>query len=436
MSLDKALPARLSTKLGFLISSILVFLFIQKDSIAGPFAYVPGRYSWGGPLINKIDLNNNYKIIEMRIKAAPDSIYLHPNGNLAYLSARNMDDENNDRIHNTSILDTKTGKYLQRFETTSVPIGINFQAKELYFSKYKSLIVLDLLDYSIKNEYALNGSPLLVIYNKHQLAGQLRILYFDIGESRHGIFDTTTNSVTYFETEYNVDQAVDRQMKKIFFSGFSGKVYVVDVDNNKLVSTIDIGGLPQGGIAASTNSDEVFVATSESKNNSIAEIVVLDSMTGSITRRFRIPGNSTITHINTTEYFPDDLYIATQEQFLILDKKSGAVKYTLSNLNGSIWTGFLPSFGTYVLDAPKDQIDSDRLFNWAEDKYPEIFSSPQRPFSETADGYYFRYYPGTDTYLGAKGGNVFYLPAGAGMNEIIDLGLMDKFLPNADADGY
>ena len=372
----------------------------------------------------------------MRIKAYPYSIYLHPNGILAFLSAYNMDDYSNDGIYNTSIFDINTGKYLQRFETMGFPIGINFQAKELYFSKYKSLVVLDLLTYSIKNEYALNGSPLIVIFNKFQPVAQLRILYFDINESRHGIFDTVTNSVIYLETEAYTDQAVDRHMKKIIFSGVSGKVYVVDVDNPKLVSIIDIGGLPQGGIAASTNSDEVFVATSASKINSIAEIVVLDTMTGSISRRFRIPGYLSGTHINTSEYFPDDLYIATEEFFLILDKKSGAVKYSLPNSLGYKGGGSVPSLGTYVLDAPKVQIDSDRLFNWAEDKYPKIFSSPQRPFSETADGYYFRYYPGTDTYLGAKGGNVFYLPAGAAMNEIIDLGPMDRFLPNADEDGY
>ena len=45
---------------------------------------------------------------------------------------------------------------------------------------------------------------------------------------------------------------------------------------------------------------------------------------------------------------------------------------------------------------------SDRLFNFGERFYPEFFAG--HPVSATGFGYYYRYYPATQTYLGSRDG--------------------------------
>ena len=51
---------------------------------------------------------------------------------------------------------------------------------------------------------------------------------------------------------------------------------------------------------------------------------------------------------------------------------------------------------------------SNRTFNWAEEAYPE-FISPGPSVSGTYQGYYYRYYPGTNTYLGSRDGTVYFM---------------------------
>lgn len=51
-------------------------------------------------------------------------------------------------------------------------------------------------------------------------------------------------------------------------------------------------------------------------------------------------------------------------------------------------------------------INSNKLFNFAEDSYPELFS-PAGVETTTLDEYLVRYYPNTDTYVGTKGTEVY-----------------------------
>ncbi|GEM_PF-4891190 len=54
-------------------------------------------------------------------------------------------------------------------------------------------------------------------------------------------------------------------------------------------------------------------------------------------------------------------------------------------------------------------INSDRLFDWAENKYPELFSPAQQP-SITVPNWYYRYYPATNNYVGVNSaGDVYVL---------------------------
>ena len=61
-----------------------------------------------------------------------------------------------------------------------------------------------------------------------------------------------------------------------------------------------------------------------------------------------------------------------------------------------------------VLPSVANSTDSDRLFNYLEAKYPQ-YVAPAAAASQTGLGYYFRYYPATDSYVGTKDGSVYYL---------------------------
>ena len=52
--------------------------------------------------------------------------------------------------------------------------------------------------------------------------------------------------------------------------------------------------------------------------------------------------------------------------------------------------------------------ESNRAFNWAESAYPRYLSPGTAP-SGTLEGYYYRYYSGTQSYVGTRDGNVYYM---------------------------
>lgn len=52
--------------------------------------------------------------------------------------------------------------------------------------------------------------------------------------------------------------------------------------------------------------------------------------------------------------------------------------------------------------------DSNRAFNWAETAYAQ-YLSPSLAGSGTLSGYYYRYYSGTNSYVGTKDGSVFFM---------------------------
>ncbi len=72
--------------------------------------------------------------------------------------------------------------------------------------------------------------------------------------------------------------------------------------------------------------------------------------------------------------------------------------------------------------------DSDRLFNYAERYYPQLFAG--HAASGTAAAYYYRYYPATQNYIGTAGDRLYVL--GPAFNDqITDLGPMATWLPLA-----
>jgi cyclophilin family peptidyl-prolyl cis-trans isomerase len=87
-----------------------------------------------------------------------------------------------------------------------------------------------------------------------------------------------------------------------------------------------------------------------------------------------------------------------------------------------------------VVEMPATQSDSDRIFNYLEAAYPQ-YAAPASPASATAEGYYYRYYSGTNAYVGTKDGNVYYLVP-AISPDIQLLGPVSQWLATAAAAGY
>ncbi len=75
---------------------------------------------------------------------------------------------------------------------------------------------------------------------------------------------------------------------------------------------------------------------------------------------------------------------------------------------------------------------SNRVFNWAEANYPQ-YLSPSPAASGTLLGYYYRYYPTTNSYTGTKDGVAYYMsPDGV----IHDMGSVDANWLTAVQSGY
>ncbi len=65
----------------------------------------------------------------------------------------------------------------------------------------------------------------------------------------------------------------------------------------------------------------------------------------------------------------------------------------------------------------------DSLYAWAEKKYPQFFPTSQQ--SKDIQGYYARYYPETNIYLGSKNGRLYVF--GAPFGGLADLGELKKW---------
>lgn len=61
-----------------------------------------------------------------------------------------------------------------------------------------------------------------------------------------------------------------------------------------------------------------------------------------------------------------------------------------------------------VLYTASSSAESNRALNWAEQTYPELLTPHPAP-SGTLEGYYYRYYSATDTYVGTKDGNAYLM---------------------------
>lgn len=78
------------------------------------------------------------------------------------------------------------------------------------------------------------------------------------------------------------------------------------------------------------------------------------------------------------------------------------------------------------------QADVGRVFNWAQAAFPQVFSGA--PSSGSTNGYLYRFYPETGTYLGVRDGRI-YVHNGREFN-LLDVGSFRSYLDVAGQTGY
>ena len=89
--------------------------------------------------------------------------------------------------------------------------------------------------------------------------------------------------------------------------------------------------------------------------------------------------------------------------------------------------------GTYSLKSSLNDLEkANTIFNWLESEFPEILSPTPQPTYET-DGIYFRYYPGTNVYLGTIQNDLYFYDH---LGVLHNLGSVDTWLPFAQTNPY
>lgn len=147
------------------------------------------------------------------------------------------------------------------------------------------------------------------------------------------------------------------------------------------------------------------------------------------TRNVFIVGGSA-TNVNWSNAQVINVAFVSSDQLAITALAAGTASVTVTvSGNGTASTTVTVGEGCTV----SADSSSDRIFDWAEARYRHLFEAPGAA-SQTLAGYYYRYYPVTQTYLGTKDGDIWYLDGYTGM--MFNVGRIEAFLPAAAADGY
>jgi len=79
--------------------------------------------------------------------------------------------------------------------------------------------------------------------------------------------------------------------------------------------------------------------------------------------------------------------------------------------------------------------DTDRILDWAEQTYRDLFA-PAGSVNQSAAGYTYRYYRDSKSYLGTKNGRLWYLAPDAAPDRVMDAGSVAERLEEAKRAGY
>jgi pimeloyl-ACP methyl ester carboxylesterase len=112
---------------------------------------------------------------------------------------------------------------------------------------------------------------------------------------------------------------------------------------------------------------------------------------------------------------------------------AGAASYASGSSDGYAVSGSILGVPGGIVQTIKTVSEIERVFNWAEQFYA-AFLQPAGAATDIALGYYFRYYPSSEAYLGVKDGNVYYLGP-ASNNRLFFVATLADFLARAQAAG-
>jgi hypothetical protein len=89
----------------------------------------------------------------------------------------------------------------------------------------------------------------------------------------------------------------------------------------------------------------------------------------------------------------------------------------------------------FPVEAEGERYVVDRVFDWGQQQFPRNLDASAGTQAGNALGYYYRYYPASNTYVGEKDGRVYYF-APAVSPHITDVGALADFLRQAEAAGF
>ncbi len=119
-----------------------------------------------------------------------------------------------------------------------------------------------------------------------------------------------------------------------------------------------------------------------------------------------------------------------------LEKNSATEIHIIHQGGGhSVNAGYLDASWNFLqtkrLDSQLERA-AERIFNFAAARYPTLFNPPVNAANYDF-GYYYRYYPGSNSYLGLQDHNIYYALPTTGIQAA---GSISTFLPQAKAAGF
>lgn len=216
--------------------------------------------------------------------------------------------------------------------------------------------------------------------------------------------------------------------------GPDGQLWFTDAGNNKIVSLpMPVGTAPQLTSLSLTCPAQVVAEQNGGRCSATAKYA--DGSSADVSAHLSLNVSASLTSSDNTalSILPNSVHSATFGGDLI----GGSVKTDTSVTLTATYTenGVTQKASASVLVkalSPLTTADLERIFRWAENRYPELF--PGNSVTQISQGYTYRYYPKTGVYLAGKDGRMI-LHNGTTWN-FYDVGSAYVYYKDATASGF